>query len=100
MEQGVDIIVAQGTEAGGHTGEIATMVLWPEVVDAVAPTPVLAAGGIGSGRQIAAGARARRAGRVDRIDLAHDGRERHRRRWSMEKLLAASVARHRALARH
>jgi NAD(P)H-dependent flavin oxidoreductase YrpB (nitropropane dioxygenase family) len=51
---GVDLIVAQGTEAGGHTGEIATMVLVPEVVDAVAPTPVLAAGGIANGRQIAA----------------------------------------------
>jgi NAD(P)H-dependent flavin oxidoreductase YrpB (nitropropane dioxygenase family) len=51
---GVDIIVAQGYEAGGHTGEIGTMVLVPEVVDAVAPTPVLAAGGIASGRQIAA----------------------------------------------
>lgn len=51
---GVDIIVAQGTEAGGHTGEIATMVLVPEVVDAVGDVPVLAAGGIGSGRQLAA----------------------------------------------
>jgi NAD(P)H-dependent flavin oxidoreductase YrpB (nitropropane dioxygenase family) len=51
---GVDVIVAQGTEAGGHTGEVATMVLVPEVVDAVAPTPVLAAGGIGRGRQVAA----------------------------------------------
>jgi NAD(P)H-dependent flavin oxidoreductase YrpB (nitropropane dioxygenase family) len=51
---GADLIVAQGTEAGGHTGEISTMVLVPEVVAAVAPTPVLAAGGIGSGRQIAA----------------------------------------------
>ena len=51
---GVDVIVAQGTEAGGHTGEIGTMVLVPDVVDAVAPVPVLAAGGIGSGRQIAA----------------------------------------------
>jgi NAD(P)H-dependent flavin oxidoreductase YrpB (nitropropane dioxygenase family) len=51
---GVDIIVAQGTEGGGHTGEIGSVVLWPEVVDAVAPTPVLAAGGIGTGRQIAA----------------------------------------------
>jgi NAD(P)H-dependent flavin oxidoreductase YrpB (nitropropane dioxygenase family) len=53
-EVGVDIIVAQGTEAGGHTGEIGTMVLVPEVVKAVAPTPVLAAGGIASGRQMAA----------------------------------------------
>lgn len=54
VNNGVDIIVAQGYEAGGHTGEIATMVLVPEVVDAVAPVPVLAAGGIGTGRQIAA----------------------------------------------
>jgi NAD(P)H-dependent flavin oxidoreductase YrpB (nitropropane dioxygenase family) len=52
---GVDIVVAQGYEAGGHTGEIASMVLVPEIVDAVGPDiPVLAAGGIGSGRQIAA----------------------------------------------
>lgn len=54
VEQGVDVIVAQGTEAGGHCGEISTMVLVPEVVDAVAPTPVVAAGGIGGGRQLAA----------------------------------------------
>ncbi|ACU71997.1 2-nitropropane dioxygenase NPD [Catenulispora acidiphila DSM 44928] len=54
VECGVDIIVAQGTEAGGHTGEISTMVLIPEVVDAVGDTPVLAAGGIGNGRQVAA----------------------------------------------
>jgi NAD(P)H-dependent flavin oxidoreductase YrpB (nitropropane dioxygenase family) len=52
--QGVDIIVAQGTEAGGHTGDVSSVVLWPDVVDAVSPTPVLAAGGIGTGRQIAA----------------------------------------------
>ncbi len=51
---GVDIIVAVGTEAGGHTGEVGTMVIVPDVVDAVHPTPVLAAGGIGSGRQFAA----------------------------------------------
>lgn len=51
---GVDIVIAQGTEGGGHTGEIGSVVLWPEVVDAVAPLPVLAAGGIGTGRQIAA----------------------------------------------
>jgi len=52
---GVDVIVAQGYEAGGHTGEIASMVLVPEVVDAVGDSvPVLAAGGIGSGRQVAA----------------------------------------------
>ncbi len=54
VEAGVDIIVAQGTEAGGHTGDVSTMVVVPEVVDAVAPRPVLAAGGIGRGRQVAA----------------------------------------------
>jgi len=55
VASGVDIVVAQGYEAGGHTGEIASMVLIPEIVDAVGPqTPVLGAGGIGCGRQIAA----------------------------------------------
>jgi len=51
---GVDIIVAQGTEAGGHCGEISTFVLTPAVVDAVGDTPVLTAGGVGTGRQMAA----------------------------------------------
>lgn len=51
---GVDVIIAQGSEAGGHTGEIGSMVLIPEIVDAVAPVPVLGAGGIGRGRQMAA----------------------------------------------
>jgi NAD(P)H-dependent flavin oxidoreductase YrpB (nitropropane dioxygenase family) len=50
---GVDLIIAQGSEAGGHTGEIGSMVLIPEVVDAV-DIPVLGAGGIGRGRQMAA----------------------------------------------
>lgn len=55
VRNGVDVIVAQGYEAGGHTGEIASMVLTPEIVDAVGPdVPVLGAGGIGSGRQMAA----------------------------------------------
>jgi NAD(P)H-dependent flavin oxidoreductase YrpB (nitropropane dioxygenase family) len=54
VQQGVDIIVASGYEAGGHTGEVSSMVLVPDVVDAVAPVPVLAAGGIGTGRQMAA----------------------------------------------
>ena len=53
-DAGVDIIVCQGSEGGGHTGDVGSIVLWPEVIDAVAPTPVLAAGGIGSGRQMAA----------------------------------------------
>ena len=51
---GADVIIAQGTEGGGHTGQIGSMVLLPEVVDAVAPVPVLGAGGIGRGRQMAA----------------------------------------------
>ncbi len=51
---GVDIVIAQGTEGGGHTGDIGSLVLWPEVLDAIGDTPMLAAGGIGSGRQMAA----------------------------------------------
>jgi NAD(P)H-dependent flavin oxidoreductase YrpB (nitropropane dioxygenase family) len=54
VNAGVDVIVAQGYEAGGHTGEVGSMVLIPEIVDAVAPVPVLGAGGIGRGRQMAA----------------------------------------------
>ena len=50
----VDIIIAQGGEGGGHCGEVGSIVLWPQVVKAVAPRPVLAAGGIGSGYQVAA----------------------------------------------
>jgi nitronate monooxygenase len=50
---GTDVVVAQGTEAGGHTGRIGTMALVPQVIDAVRPTPVCAAGGIGDGRGIA-----------------------------------------------
>lgn len=54
-DAGVDIIVAQGTEAGGHTGQISTLVLVPQVVDVVGPgMAVLAAGGISRGSQIAA----------------------------------------------
>ena len=52
---GVDLIVAQGTEAGGHCGEVTTMVLIPEVIEAIeGAVPVLAAGGIVTGRQMAA----------------------------------------------
>jgi len=51
---GTDIVVAQGTEAGGHTGRIGTLALVPQVVDAVAPIPVMAAGGIGDSRGVAA----------------------------------------------
>ena len=55
VDQGVDIVVAQGVEAGGHVwGSVATMVLVPAVVDAVPETPVVAAGGISDGRGLAA----------------------------------------------
>ncbi len=57
VRAGVDIVVAQGTEAGGHCGEVTTMVLVPEIIEAirqVRQVPVLAAGGIVTGRQIAA----------------------------------------------
>jgi len=53
-EAGVDVIVAQGHEAGGHTGYVATMPLVPMIVDAVSPTPVVAAGGIADGRGLVA----------------------------------------------
>ena len=51
---GCDFVIAVGTEAGGHTGSTTSMVLWPRIVDAVAPLPVLGAGGVGRGRQMAA----------------------------------------------
>ena len=51
---GLDFIVCQGGEGGGHTGDVGSIVLWPEVIDAVDDLPVLAAGGVGSGRQMAA----------------------------------------------
>ena len=51
---GVDVVTAQGTEAGGHTGRVSTLPLVPRVVDAVAPIPVVAAGGIADGRGMAA----------------------------------------------
>jgi NAD(P)H-dependent flavin oxidoreductase YrpB (nitropropane dioxygenase family) len=51
---GLDFVVCQGSEGGGHAGEVTSMLLWPQMVDAVAPLPVLAAGGIGNGRQMMA----------------------------------------------
>ena len=53
-QSGADLVVAQGHEAGGHTGRVGSMALWPQAIDAAAPTPVLAAGGIGDGRGLAA----------------------------------------------
>ena len=55
VEAGCDLVIAQGTEAGGHTGQVATMPLVPQVVDAVdGRVPVVAAGGIVDGRGLAA----------------------------------------------
>jgi len=55
VDVGVDVVVAQGWEAGGHVwGQVTTLALVPAVVDAVGPTPVIAAGGIGDGRGLAA----------------------------------------------
>jgi NAD(P)H-dependent flavin oxidoreductase YrpB (nitropropane dioxygenase family) len=53
-DAGVDIVIAQGGEGGGHTGDVGSIVLWPQVAKAIAPTPMLAAGGVGTGGQIAA----------------------------------------------
>jgi NAD(P)H-dependent flavin oxidoreductase YrpB (nitropropane dioxygenase family) len=54
LAAGVDLLVAQGTEAAAHTGDVSTMILVPEVVEVAHPTPVLAAGGVASGRAMAA----------------------------------------------
>jgi NAD(P)H-dependent flavin oxidoreductase YrpB (nitropropane dioxygenase family) len=54
VEAGVDVVIGQGGEGGGHTGEVGSIVLWPQIARAIAPTPLLAAGGIGSGEQVAA----------------------------------------------
>ncbi len=53
-QSGIDLLVAQGYEGGGHTGRIGTMALLPQAIDAAYPVPVLAAGGIGDGRGLAA----------------------------------------------
>jgi NAD(P)H-dependent flavin oxidoreductase YrpB (nitropropane dioxygenase family) len=51
---GVDAVIAQGSEGGAHTGYVGSVTLWPQVVDALAPLPVVAAGGVGDGRGLAA----------------------------------------------
>jgi len=86
---GVDLIVAQGTEAGGHTGNIATMVLTPEVVEIAGDVPVLAAGGIATGAQLAAAlALGAAGGWAGSVWLSSD--EDAASRVIKEKLLAAS----------
>ena len=75
VEAGCDIVVAQGTEAGGHTGQVATMALVPQVVDAVGDrVPVVAAGGLFDGRGLAAVTRARRGRRLGRHTVHRDTR--------------------------
>lgn len=54
VANGADFVVAAGHEGAGHNSQVSTMILVPEIVDAVGPVPVLAAGGIGNGRQVAA----------------------------------------------
>ncbi|RLA55294.1 MAG: nitronate monooxygenase, partial [Gammaproteobacteria bacterium] len=54
VDAGLDFIIAQGGEGGGHTGDIGSVVLWPEVVKVAGDIPVLAAGGVGTGEQMAA----------------------------------------------
>ena len=74
---GVDIVIAQGTEGGGHTGDVGSIVLWPQVIDAVAPTP--GARGRWHRQRSSDGGRAgaRRRGRVDRLAVAHRRGGRH-----------------------
>ncbi|MFD2119263.1 nitronate monooxygenase [Streptomyces cirratus] len=98
-EAGIDVVVAQGYEAGGHTGDIATMVLVPEIAEAVAPLPVLAAGGIGSGEQIAAGLALGAQGVwLGSLWLTTTEADLHSRALTA-KLLAAGLGRHRPLPR-
>ena len=93
----MDLIVAQGTEAGGHCGEVTTMVLIPEVIEAVdGAVPVLAAGGIVTGRQMAAA-----------VAMGADGawtgsvwlttEEAETAPHTVQKLLGGDVARHHPL---
>ncbi|GAA3515163.1 nitronate monooxygenase family protein [Dietzia aurantiaca] len=95
VENGVDIVIAQGGEAGGHTGEVATMVLVPEIIRALdGRAPVLAAGGLGDGTQVAAvvgmGAQGAWMGSrwLTAAEYAEDGGSR-----AMQKALLAATSR-------
>jgi NAD(P)H-dependent flavin oxidoreductase YrpB (nitropropane dioxygenase family) len=92
VNAGVDLVVAQGTEAGGHCGEVTTLVLVPEVVEAVSKirdVPVLAAGGIVTGRQMAAAIALGAAG-VWTGSVWLTTREAETAPYTVEKLLGAS----------
>ena len=90
---GVDVIIAQGTEAGGHCGEVTTLVLVPEVIEAIRPireVPVLAAGGIVTGRQMAAAIALGAAGAwTGSVWLTTE--EAETAPYTVQKLLAASA---------
>lgn len=87
---GLDFIVAQGGEGGGHTPEVGSIVLWPEIIDAVHPLPVLAAGGVGNGRQMLAAMSMGAAG-VWTGSLWLTVEEAHAQPAQKESLLAATV---------
>ena len=76
-ESRVDIIVAQGHDAGGHNSPVGTMALIPQVVDAVGPIPVLGAGAITDGARRGGRAHARRRRRLDRLGVPRDRGSRH-----------------------
>jgi len=88
-EAGLDFVIAQGGEGGGHTGDVGSVVLWPQIVDALGDTPMLAAGGIGNGRQIAA-AMAMGAAGVWTGSLWLTVEEAHTQPAQKESLLAAT----------
>ena len=96
-DAGLDFVVCQGTEGGGHCGEVASMVLWPQVIDAISPMPVLAAGGIGERPAGGVGAGHGRPGRVDRVAVAH-GRGGRRAAGADADLRRGDQPRHGALA--
>ena len=93
INSGVDLIVAQGAEAGAHTGTIGTFTLVPQIVDACGDIPVLAAGGVATGRHVAAalamGAAGVWAGTVWLTTTEHVG---HMQPVLVDKLLAATSA--------
>jgi NAD(P)H-dependent flavin oxidoreductase YrpB (nitropropane dioxygenase family) len=91
LDAGVDLVIAQGSEAAAHAGDISTMVLVPEVVDLAAPRPVLAAGGIATGRQFLA-ARALGADGVWTGSMWRVAAESRDRPGVVERLLAAGSA--------